>query len=356
MAFAAAGGAAVAQSAQTTINAVGAENEYADVISQIGGKFVRVTAIESDPNIDPHEFEISPKIAGQVAAADLIVENGLGYDPWADKVMAAAPKVSRRVINVQALLKLPDSTPNPHLWFSPTTMPFVAKAIADDLSALMPAEAGYFQANLQTFDDSLKPWTDAIAAFKSAYPGTSVAVIEPVADYLLQAAGARIATPFTLEASVMNGDDPSPQDVTAQNRLLRDKLVKVFVYNQQVTDPLTDAFLQLAKANSIPVVGVYETMPAPGFTYQSWMLAEMNAIAQGRRRRHVNRQALGATGCWPAENIMRTAPNALSLNRLAYMTSPPRRRLWSIASACPCPGAGFSRTLRSPSNPGSSAV
>jgi zinc/manganese transport system substrate-binding protein len=268
-----------AQQAPKTINAIGAENEYADVISQIGGKFVQVSAIESDPNVDPHEFEVSPQIAGQVAAADLIVENGLGYDPWADKIAGAAPKSSRKVINVQALLKLPDSTPNPHLWFNPTTMPAVAKAIADDLTALMPDQTAYFQGNLKIFDDSLQPWTDAIAAFKKSYPNTQVAVIEPVADYLLQAAGAKIATPFTLESAVMNGDDPSPQDVTAQNDLLNKKAVKVFVYNQQVTDPLTDSFLQLAKKNGIPVVGVYETMPVPGYTYQSWMLAEITAIA-----------------------------------------------------------------------------
>ncbi len=87
-------------------------NEYADVISQIGGQYVKVTAIETDPNTDPHSFEVSPKVATQIAGADLIVENGIGYDDWADKIIAAAPNANRKIINVQHLLGLPDSTPN----------------------------------------------------------------------------------------------------------------------------------------------------------------------------------------------------------------------------------------------------
>ena len=260
------------------ITAIGVENEYADVISQIGGRYVQVTAIESDPNTDPHTFEASPRIAGQIAHSDLIVENGLGYDDWADKMIAAAPKADRQVINVQHLRGLPDSTPNPHLWYDPATMPAVAKALVTDLSRLQPAHAGYFQAQAARFDKALKPWFAAIASFKAAHPGTPVAVTEPVGDYMLQAAGTNIMTPFSLQAAIMNGTDPSPQDVTTQNALFTGHKVRVFVYNQQVTDPLTASFLSLAKRNNVPVVGVYETMPTPGYTYQSWMLAEVVAL------------------------------------------------------------------------------
>jgi zinc/manganese transport system substrate-binding protein len=90
--------------------------------------------------------------------------------------------------------------------------------------------------------------------------------------------GADILTPFTLEAAIMNGTDPSPQNVSLQNGLFSDHKVKVFVYNQQVTDSLTESFLNLANKNNIPIVGVYETMPAPGYNYQSWMLAEVKAL------------------------------------------------------------------------------
>jgi len=260
------------------ITAVGAENEYANVIGQIGGKYVKVSAIESNPNTDPHTFEASPSVAQEVTKAQLVVQNGIGYDTYMNKIEAAAPSSSRKVIVVQNLLGLPDSTPNPHLWYRPDTMPAVAKAVAKDLSALDPSHAKYFTANVKKFDASLQPWYQAIAQFKAAYPKTPVAVTEPVGDYMLQAAGTSILTPFTLQAEIMNGVDPSPQDVSLQNGFFTGHKVKVFVYNQQVTDALTESFLNLAHKEGIPVVGVYETMPTPGYDYQSWMLAEVKAL------------------------------------------------------------------------------
>jgi zinc/manganese transport system substrate-binding protein len=262
------------------IAAVGAENQYANVIGQIGGQYVRVTAIESNPNTDPHSFEASPSVAQEVATAQLVVQNGLGYDSYMDKIEAAAPSPARKVIVAQHLLGLPDSAPNPHLWYSPATMPAVARAVARDLSGLQPAHAAYFAANLRRFDASLQPWLQAMARFKAAYPGTPVAVTEPVGDYLLQAAGARILTPFTFQADIMNGVDPSPQDVSLEDGLFSGHRVRVLVYNQQVTDSLTQSFLSQARQDGIPVVGVYETMPEPGYDYQSWMLAETRALQQ----------------------------------------------------------------------------
>ncbi|MFZ0167393.1 MAG: zinc ABC transporter substrate-binding protein [Trebonia sp.] len=261
-----------------SIRAIGAENEYANVIQQIGGKYVQVTAIMSNPNTDPHTFEASPAVAREISNASLIVQNGVGYDTWASDIEKAVPASSRKIVDVQQLLGLPDSTPNPHLWYNPTTMPKVATAIANDLAAIQPAHASYFKANAAKFTQSLSAWTQAIAAFKAAHPGTPVATTEPVADYMLQAAGADNMTPWAFQADIMNGTDPSPQNVAAEKALFTQHKVKVFLYNQQVTDTLTDSFIDLAHANGVPVVGVYETMPTPGYDYQTWMTAEVNAL------------------------------------------------------------------------------
>ena len=261
-----------------TIVAVGAENEYADVLSQVGGKYVQVSAIMSNPNTDPHTFEASASVAREVSAAQLVVQNGVGYDTFMNTIENAAPSSSRKVVVVQNLLGLPDSTPNPHLWYKPGTMPAVATAVAADLAALAPAHASYFKANAAAFISSLAAWNNAIAAFKAKYPDTPVATTEPVADYLLQAIGADNLTPFAFQADIMNGTDPSAQDVATERSLFTQHKVKVFVYNQQVTDSLTESFVSLARANGIPVVGVYETMPEPGFNYQSWMLAEVQDL------------------------------------------------------------------------------
>ena len=267
-----------AASGGDTIVAVGAENEYANVIAQVGGNYVQVSAIMSNPNTDPHTFEASASVARVVSAAQLVVQNGVGYDTFMNTIENAAPSSSRKVIVVQNLLGLPTDTPNPHLWYKPVTMPDVANAVANDLAALQPAHAAYFKANAATFISSLTAWDNAISAFKAQYANTPVATTEPVADYMLQAVGADNMTPWALQADIMNGTDPSAQDVAVQRSLFTDHKVKVFLYNQQVTDSLTESFIQLAQANGIPVVGVYETMPVPGYNYQSWMLAEVQDL------------------------------------------------------------------------------
>ena len=260
------------------IVAVGAENEYADVLTQVGGKYVQASAIMSNPNTDPHTFEASASVARTVSAAQLVVQNGVGYDTFMNTIENAAPNSARKVIVVQDLLGLPTDTPNPHLWYKPVTMPAVADAVAADLAALQPSHASYFKANAAAFISSLTAWNNAIAAFKAKYANTPVATTEPVADYMLQAVGADNMTPFAFQADIMNGTDPSAQDVAIERSLFTQHKVKVFLYNQQVTDSLTESLITLAQQNGIPVVGVYETMPVPGYDYQSWMLAEVQAL------------------------------------------------------------------------------
>ena len=120
---------------------VAGENEYGNVASQIGGKYVSVYSVDSNPNTDPHTYEATPSVGQKIAKANLLIENGVGYDTFMDTLASASPNSARKVINVQHLLGLPDSTPNPHLWYDPKTMPAVAQALASDLSALDPAHA-----------------------------------------------------------------------------------------------------------------------------------------------------------------------------------------------------------------------
>jgi zinc/manganese transport system substrate-binding protein len=270
--------AASSTSSTSTVSVVAGENQYGNVASQIGGKYVSVYSVDSNPNTDPHTYEATPSVGQKIANANLLIENGVGYDTFMDTLASASPNSARKLIDVQHLLGLPDSTANPHLWYNPKTMPAVAKALATDLSALDPAHASTFHANETTFVASLQPWVKAIAAFKAKYAGTTAATTEPVADYLLSAMGINNRTPWQLQADIMNGTDPTPQDVSLEKGFFTKHQVKVFCYNQQVTDPLTDSMRQTALSAGVPVVGVYETMPTPGYDYQSWMMAELTAI------------------------------------------------------------------------------
>src|SRR5215467_9646518 len=132
LAAAGCGSTTAANSAEssTVITAIGAENEYANVLAQIGGRYVRVSSILDNPNTDPHTFEASPAVAQEVSGASLIVQNGVGYDSWISKMEDASPNPHRKVIVAQHVLGLPDNTPNPHLWYDPKTMPAAAKVMA----------------------------------------------------------------------------------------------------------------------------------------------------------------------------------------------------------------------------------
>ena len=261
-----------------TVAVVAAENEYGNVASQVGGRYVTVVSVESNPNTDPHTYEVSPGVARDVAQAALVIQNGVGYDGYMTRIESASPSAHRQDINVQHLLGLPDSTPNPHLWYDPRTMPAVARRLADDLSKAQPSHAAYFRTRAAGFIASLKPWTDAIATFRASYGGTTAATTEPVADYLLTAMGINNLTPFQFQADIMNGVDPSPQNITLEDGFFTKHQVKVFCYNEQVVDSLTISIRQTAQKAGVPIVGVYETMPTPGYDYQSWMMAEVHAI------------------------------------------------------------------------------
>ena len=256
-----AGHASASTSASGLIAAVGAENEYANVISQIGGRYVSVTAVESNPNTDPHTFEASPSVARLVSSARIVVQNGVGYDSYMDDIETASANAARKVIDVQKLLGLPDSTPNPHLWYAPTTMPAVAKALAADLSAIQPAHASYFQANATKLRQLAEAVVRGAESVRDALPEDAGG--DDRAGRRLHARGGRRGQPDPVQFPGRHHERRRPRAAGrhAPGLPVLRPMVKVFLYNQQVTDTLTESFISAAKKSGIPVVGVYETMP-----------------------------------------------------------------------------------------------
>jgi zinc/manganese transport system substrate-binding protein len=258
------------------INVVGAENQYGDVLAQIGGAYVHVTSVMSNPSTDPHNFEASPSVARSIAAAEVIVQNGDGYDAFMNQLESASLSSKRKVV-VVAQLRHATTAANPHLWYDPATMPAVAKVVSADLVSIEPLHAQYFRAREAAFVSQWQRVTAAITTARRLDAGQSVATTEPVADYLLAAMGLNNRTPFRFQADVMNGVDPSPEDIVVQRNLLERHQVKAFCFNAQVSSPVTLALINLATQDHVPTVAVYETMPT-GLHVQTWMLAEIAAI------------------------------------------------------------------------------
>jgi zinc/manganese transport system substrate-binding protein len=273
-ALAIAGAIVLPAHAAAPVPVVGAENFYADIVKAIGGSHVAVTAIMSNPDEDPHLFEASPSVARNLSAARLVVYNGVDYDPWVEKLLAASSNPDRQVI-VAGDIVGHKSGDNPHLWYDPPTMPAVAAAVAAGLEAIDPADKADYEANLAKVDADLKKITDKAAAIKAKFAGAEVTATEPVFGYMAAALGL-VMRNESFQLSVMNDTEPSAKDTAAMESDLKSRAVKVFFYNSQVTDPLTSRLLAIANKAGVPVVGVSETQPA-GKTFSGWMLSQLEA-------------------------------------------------------------------------------
>lgn len=252
---------------------VAAENFYGDVAQQIGGARVSVVSILSNPDQDPHLFETAPSVVREVAAAKLVIYNGADYDPWAARLLDVTRNPGRVAV-VAADLMHKTAGDNPHLWYDPSTMPTVAKALAAALSAIDPAHVGDYAARLKAFLASLQPIEGKIAEIRGKYAGTAVAATEPVFGYMATALHLNMLERH-FQLAVMNNTEPSAGDIAAFEDDIKTHRLRALFYNKQASDNVVRHLVGLARAANISVVGVTETCP-PGLSYQSWMLSELN--------------------------------------------------------------------------------
>ena len=269
------GQAVLVRAAESQIAVVAAENFYGDIARQIGGDRVAVVSIMNNPDQDPHLFETTPGIVRQLAKADIVILNGANYDPWMDKLLAAAPRQERIVISA-AQLTGRKAGDNPHLWYEPATMPAVASALAQAFSKADSAHAADYAARLKTTLESLARISQRVAQLKAKHSGTAVTATEPVFGLMTDAIGLTMRNQ-RFQLAMMNDTEPSARDVAAFENDLRDRKVKVLIYNSQVSEKLTERLRDLAKKAKVPVVGVTETMPT-NVSFQDWVLGELDAL------------------------------------------------------------------------------
>jgi zinc/manganese transport system substrate-binding protein len=258
------------------INVVAAENFYGDIVKQLGGSHVNVTSILSDPNVDPHEYTSSVQTALKVSQADLVLENGLGYDDWMDKLLASSPN-SQRIVLIGGKIAdhlLPD---NPHVWYDVNNMSAIAQAITDALKKLDSSDAATFDSKLATFKQSLISLQHKITEINVKYKGTPIALTETIYLYQTGPEGFKVLTPFAFMKANAEGTDPPADTVTAINNEISLKQAKILIYNIQTVTPITTHVQNAATKQHIPIVPVSETMP-PGKTYQTWMMDQLNGL------------------------------------------------------------------------------
>jgi zinc/manganese transport system substrate-binding protein len=266
------------------ITVVAAENFWGSIALQLGGDHVTETSVITNPDTDPHAYEPTAKDARTIANAKYVIVNGIGYDPWAPKLLAANPVAGRTTLTVGDLVGVQEGG-NPHRWYSPADVHKVIEQITADYKRLDPADASYFDQRKTTFEtQTLAPYDQLVSTIKAKYAGTPIGASESIVSPLADALGLTMLTPQSFLKATSEGTDPTAGDKTTIDRQIAAKQIKIYVYNSQNSTPDIAAQVKAAKAAGIPVTTVTETLAPAGSTFEQWQTTQLqgiqNALAQ----------------------------------------------------------------------------
>jgi zinc/manganese transport system substrate-binding protein len=266
-----------------SISVVASTSVYGDIVQQVAGRLagdkVQITSIINDPSADPHEYEASTRTQLAVHRADLIVENGGGYDDFVDVLRNAAGKDAAVISAVAASGKPVGDSFNEHVWYDFPTVAKVAERITAFLALRDPADADTYRRNARKFLTGLRELEYDAGRLKSVFGGDAVAITEPLPLYLLEACGLVNRTPPEFSSAVADGTDVSPRVLSDTLTLFDEHRVGLLAYNVQTEGQDTDLLLGAAEDNNIPTLGFSETLPA-GKTYLAWMRGNLLALVR----------------------------------------------------------------------------
>ena len=266
------------------LQVVAAENFWGSIAGALAGSKATVRSIIVNPNTDPHSYDATPADARTFAAARLAIVNGIGYDDWAPKLLAASPLSGRITLTVGGLLGL-RAGDNPHQWYSPGNVMRVVAAIASDLARRDPADAAYFRGRERAFETTaLARYHALIAQIRARYRGVPVGYSESIFQPLGAALGLRLLTPSSFAKAIAEGTDVTAADKQTVDRQAQQRLIKVWVFNSQNVTPDVQRVSQLARAAGIPIATVTETLSPASDSFQQWQVSELEGLARALAR------------------------------------------------------------------------
>ena len=258
---------------------VAAENVWGSIAAQLGGDRVTVTSIIDNPNADPHDYEPTTEDARAMASANFVIENGVGYDPWAQRLVDANPVSGRDILNVGTLVGEPTGG-NPHRWYSPSDVQHVIDAITSGYQKLDPADASYFDQQHSSFETSgLARYHALMSEIKTKYTGTPVGASESIFALMAPDLGLNLITPPAFLTAISEGTEPTAADKATIDHQIAAHEIEVYVYNSQNATPDIQRQIDEARAANIPITTITETLFPAGATFQAWQVAQLNALA-----------------------------------------------------------------------------
>lgn len=295
-----------------TITVVASTNVYGDIAAQIGGDRVDVESLITSASQDPHSYEATARDRLTVQKADLVIENGGGYDAFIDTLLQDA-KDPHLVTAVEFSHDFPGNEGhedeaehdhaeeeshdhdhaegeegheghnhiegfNEHVWFDPHTMIHVVEAISDELSELDPDGAKEFAANADDLIADLEGFEADLETIKTDAAGATVFMTEPLPGYLAAAAGLTDVTPEGFAESVEEGSDVAPAVLLEALKVIEEGQATALLTNAQTGGAETERVEAAAKDAGIPVVAFTELLE-DGSSYSEWMSDAIQSLA-----------------------------------------------------------------------------
>lgn len=257
-------------------------DQWRELVERLAGDCGDVTTILTT-TADPHDFEPTPADIAALSDADVVVENGLGYDPWVDRSLAVADHRAT-VLDVGRVVGVRTGTANPHRWYRPADVHRMARAVTAELVRHDPRAGTYFRKQARRWDASMHRYDTTVAALRARHAGARYAATEGVFDLMAHALGLVNRTPTGYERAVSNESEPGPADLAAFESRVRSGAIDVFIDNPQTQGSIPDRLRVLAKRASVPVVEITESQPARFATFAAWQLDQLHRIDRALSR------------------------------------------------------------------------
>lgn len=277
-------GAGSGAGASEGLRVVAGENFWGSIASRLGGSRVVVQSIVVNPSTDPHSYEPTAQDARTIAGARMAIVNGIGYDSWMPRELAATPSGGRVVLTVGNVLGLREGD-NPHQWYSPRSVYAVIDQIVADYERLDPSGTAYFARQKQSFESrDLARYNQLRRQIRARYGGVAVGYSESIFRPLGEDLGLELLTPYSFARAIAQGTDVTAQDKLTVDRQAQSGEIKVWIYNSQNVTPDVQRVTSLARARRIPIARVTETLAPATDSFEQWQVSELEGLMAALHR------------------------------------------------------------------------
>ena len=210
----------------------------ADLTREIGGEHIALTNLVG-PDEDAHHFEPSPDNVRSLLKADLIIANGLGFEPWLERLLASSEARGKRIDASQGVVPLQleedgEQVADPHAWQSLSNAELYVRNIAKALSKVDPGNAKAYASNRDAYLEKLHALLKSANQRMATLPASQRKVVtsHDAFGYLGQAWQIEFIAPVGLSTT----DEPSAAEVAALIRQLRSEGARA-VFVENIQDP-----------------------------------------------------------------------------------------------------------------------